>query len=129
MLCQQSQICSIIILVHYWSVCPGIKLNPPTSVARSLILCSGTFSNCFLQVETVRVRVCVNFSPSQSLLIEHDQLLAERDLVLGVMRGKGDLYEFIRKTRIRIEVNTLLFVPQLLYCFPRTPGSIKCNIG
>ena len=26
------------------------------------------------------------------------------------VKGEGDLYEFISKTRIRIEVNTLLFV-------------------
>ena len=56
-----------------------------------MILCSGTFSICFLQVEIVRDSwspVSVNFSWSQSVLIDHDQLLAERDLVLGVMRGR-----------------------------------------
>ena len=47
--------------------------------------------------------------------------MAERDLVLGVMRGKGDLYEFIRKTRIRIEVNTLIsFVLNYFIVFPFT---------
>ena len=46
--------------------------------------------------------------------------MAERDLVLGVMRGRGDLYEFISKTRIRIEVNTLLFVLNYFIVFPFT---------